>query len=103
MREKGEPGFKKPIALLMVGLFFCLGPVFGMAGTVLGMIRAFETLGGNAEADADTLASHVNVALASTIIGWALTPMGALFVVLATAWIVKLHKRANQAPAEPAP
>jgi len=93
--EENPQSFKRPITLLMTGLLFCLGPLFGMAGTLLGMLRAFKTLGGTPNADSEALASDVNVAMVSTLIGWAVTPIGVILVIVSTAWIFKLHKKAN--------
>jgi len=94
LMSKNRPSFKKPLTLLMVGLVFSFGPLFGMMGTVLGMVRAFGHLGEGAY-DAETTASHISLAMVSALIGWAVTPVGLACVIGAMVWIMKIHNRST--------
>jgi flagellar motor component MotA len=59
-----------PLVLLIAGLVICLGaPLVGMAGTVFGMIGAFDTLGANGISDPKALAGHIGTVLMSTMVG----------------------------------
>ena len=59
-----------PLVLLILGLVIFLGaPLVGMAGTVFGMVGAFDTLGANGISDPKALAGHIGTVLVSTMVG----------------------------------
>jgi hypothetical protein len=71
----------KWIARLGVALF--TGPIWGLLGTVIGMIRAFSTLGENSDDSATALAHDISVAMYTTMIGLGLGLVGAILILVA--------------------
>lgn len=69
------------IARIGVALF--TGPVWGMIGAMIGMIRAYTTLAVSGEATPDALASDISVALLSTMIGIITGLAGAVLILVA--------------------
>lgn len=93
MNETTKNSYKNPIALLVAGTLFLLGPLWGMLGTVIGMVRAFATLDGNNGTEtSEALASDVGFALWTTVIGFAVTPIGLILVAIGIFWIVSINK-----------
>lgn len=59
-----------PLFLLIFGLVIFLGaPTVGLAGTVFGMIGAFNTLGATGISDPKALSGHIGTVLTSTMVG----------------------------------
>ena len=59
----------KLIIWLVVGIILALGAIWGMLGTVVGMVLAFGHLG-EAESQPEVLANDISVALYTTAAGW---------------------------------
>jgi biopolymer transport protein ExbB/TolQ len=84
---------------MVVGGLLTLAPVLGFAGTVLGMMRAFNTLGSSGAGDPKALSQDISVVLVSTATGVILLPVGiALFT---TSLIFFLRQRRNAPPPPP--
>ncbi len=68
----------KPTVLLggIVGLLLLIGPIQGLLGTVIGMLGAFTELEKTGTADPEDLASHISVALLTTLWGWLFSLVG---------------------------
>ena len=68
----------KPFVLFgaVVGLFLLTGPIQGLIGTVVGMLGAFAELERTGEGDPSELASHISVALLTTLWGWLFSLLG---------------------------
>ena len=71
----------KQIALL--GVILQLGFVIGLAGTVIGMLRAFAELSKNSHAQPEALASHISLALYTTAGGMILSIIGVVLLFIA--------------------
>lgn len=70
----------------VAGLAFQIGPVLGALGTIIGMIRAFSTMGESGPGNVEALASDIGFALIATAIGSLLALVGfALIIVAITA------------------
>ncbi len=69
------------LAGLGVALF--TGPIWGLLGTVVGMIRAFDALAEDNAATPETLSQHISVALATTAVGIAVGFVGAILILAA--------------------
>lgn len=67
----------------MVGLVFQFGPVLGLFGTVLGMVRAFSTMGAEGEGQAEALAGDIGIALITTAIGLVVALVGIALIIVA--------------------
>jgi len=72
----------KLIVWLNVGILLALGPVWGVLGTALGMMRAFSHLA-ETSPDAGALADDISLALYTTAAGWIICPLGIAIIVIA--------------------
>jgi len=90
MSEHGR-SFKKPIVLFTVGAIFCLGPLWGLLGTMLGMTRAFGRMAESTAAEPAALAADVSLAMWAMIVGWLAIPLGTVIVIAAIIWIIRIH------------
>jgi biopolymer transport protein ExbB/TolQ len=90
-----------PISLMTLGVLMLLGPVWGLLGTVVGMVRAFGELSQSGAADAGTLASSIDLSLWTTVIGLAIFPVGLILLIVGIIWLVKVNRR-NQEPSNKA-
>ena len=98
----------KLILWLVAGIILALGPIWGMIGTVLGMILAFGNLG-QPEPQAEALASNMSLALYATAAGWIACPIGTVIIIVSAIKLGKDGKetgtpnQASHATSEPAP
>ncbi|MDA3874247.1 MAG: MotA/TolQ/ExbB proton channel family protein [Kiritimatiellae bacterium] len=67
---------------LSVGVLFALGPLWGIIGTVLGMIVSFGALS-QSPGSAETLSSNISLAMLTTVAGLLLCPVGVALIVTA--------------------
>ena len=77
---------KKGRKLALWGAWLQLGPVFGLLGTVVGMIGAFSQISEfeqNDQGSAEALASNVSIALNTTAIGIIAGLVGLVFLLVA--------------------
>jgi biopolymer transport protein ExbB/TolQ len=72
----------KLIVWLVFGIILALGPIWGMIGTVVGMILAFGNLG-QPQPQAEALAGNISLALYVTAAGWIACPIGIVIIVSA--------------------
>ena len=86
---------------MVLGILMFLGPVWGLLGTVVGMIRAFGELGQSGAADAETLASSIDLSLWTTVIGLAIFPVGLILLIVGIIWLFKVNRR-DQEPSNKA-
>jgi biopolymer transport protein ExbB len=92
--RRKENEMKKAIALLIAGIILALGPIWGILGTIIGMIGAFGNLAEKTgEAKAEALASNISFSLYTTVAGFIMCPVGILLLVLSIIWIVKIKKK----------
>ena len=84
------------IAGIVFGALLTLAPAFGLLGTVLGMSRAFSTLGDSGITDPKALSDSVGVTLVSTATGLFLFPFG--IVILTLFLIFYFRLRASSPP-----
>ncbi len=80
------------IAGIVVGSLLSLAPLFGMLGTVYGMIRAFNVLGNAGVADPRALAGHIATTLDSTAAGLFLFPFGVVILTLSIVFFARLRE-----------
>ena len=75
----------------IIGSILLAGPLFGVIGTVIGLIAAFRTLAeGDGSADPNELATNISMALMTTIYGAAFGLVGVALVCTA------LYRRSNR-------
>jgi biopolymer transport protein ExbB len=77
---------------LVIGTLLTLSPVFGLLGTVVGMMNAFQALGTQGAGDTGQLSVGIGEVLVSTIVGLILFIPG---VVILTLSIIH-HRRAKR-------
>jgi biopolymer transport protein ExbB/TolQ len=80
---------------LIVGSLLTLSPFVGLAGTVIGMIGAFNELGRSGIADPNALSGHIRLSLLSTTTGLFLCPIG---VVIFTLSLIVYARRKPMTP-----
>ena len=68
-------------------------PIFGLIGTVVGMVGAFEELSKTGEANPETLAGDISVSLLTTLWGLAISMISVLVLVFAIIRFRTLSKR----------
>jgi len=73
-----ERGHKKVYLITgaVLGGFLAMGPLWGLLGTIFGMITSFNQIAQQGSADADTLAGSIRTALVTTWVGLAAAPIG---------------------------
>ncbi|MBI2438021.1 MAG: MotA/TolQ/ExbB proton channel family protein [Lentisphaerae bacterium] len=71
----------KLIIWLVVGIILALGPIWGMIGTVLGMLFALGHLS-QPQPQAEVLASNISLALYATAAGWIASPIGIVTIII---------------------
>jgi hypothetical protein len=74
---------KKGRTLALWGAWLQLGPVFGLLGTVIGMIRAFSVIESEGQGDLKLLAEHISLAITSTAIGMIPALVGLVLLLIA--------------------
>jgi biopolymer transport protein ExbB/TolQ len=82
----------KLIVCLIVGIILTLGPIWGMMGTVVGMLLAFGNLG-QPQPQAEALASNISLALYATAAGWIACPVGIVAIIVSA---IKLGKAGKE-------
>ena len=82
--------------MLVIGIVFALGPLWGVIGTVLGMTQAFGHLA-ESEPQAEALASDISLALYTTAGGHIMCPIGIILIVIAAIKMSKLKKQEQAA------
>jgi hypothetical protein len=76
MNQKG-----RKLAIWGVALQF--GTVFGLIGTIIGMLRAFGRLGEIDTSPPGALANDISIALYTTAVGYAMALVGIIFIFIA--------------------
>ena len=92
-----------PISLIVIGSLLTLGPLCGVIGTVVGMMRAFGTLGGPKPPTPEHLASDISISLWSTAAGMILSPIGLVLIVVGIVWLLRVNRARQDAEATTPP
>jgi len=69
--------------LAITGAVLQLGPLFGLIGTVIGMLSAFQTMGADGVGDSEALAGDISFALITTAIGLCIGLIGLVLMLIA--------------------
>lgn len=80
------------IAGMVVGGLLTLAPVIGLAGTIMGMMRAFNTLGSSGVGDPKALSQDISVVLVSTATGVILLPVGIAIFSISLIFFLRLRR-----------
>ena len=68
--------------ITIIGVILYAGPLVGLAGTVIGMLSAFDSMGLDGVANQEELATSIRFALYSTIIGIVSGLLGTILVLV---------------------
>jgi biopolymer transport protein ExbB/TolQ len=88
------------IAGIVVGSILALGPVWGAIGTAVGMMHAFNTLGGAGISDPRALSADIGHTLTASAIGMIACPVG---IILLTICLISRARSKREAPLPPLP
>jgi biopolymer transport protein ExbB/TolQ len=77
---------------IVLGSLLTLAPLFGILGTVVGMIRAFRVLGSSGIADPQALSQSMGTTLLSTATGIFLCPFGVIILSLSLVFFYQLRR-----------
>lgn len=80
------------IAGMLLGGLLMMAPMFGLAGTIFGMSRAFHSLSASGIGDPPALANAIGTTLTSTMIGLVLCPIGIVLLIISSVLLFKLPK-----------
>jgi hypothetical protein len=69
--------------LALTGAWFQLGPLFGLLGTVIGMISAFQKMGSEGTGQPEALAHDIGFSLITTAIGLVFGLIGLILMLIA--------------------
>ena len=87
----------KLITWLIGGIILALGPIWGLIGTIVGMVLACGNLA-QAEPEVEVLAGNISLALYTTAAGMIACPVGIVIVVIAA---IKLSKKQPEGNSQP--
>lgn len=96
-RMKSKTG---PVVLIVAGGLLLTGPLWGLIGTLLGMVHAFSALGARGPASPDDLSNSIGQVLMSTVAGFLAWPFGIALLVPGLFWLARI-RREGQAPTPP--
>lgn len=82
-----------PISLIIVGGLLVLGPLWGLLGTMIGMIHAFDAIKDTGQGSPERLASGISASLWATAVGLAMSPIGVALLVGGIIWIGRISKQ----------
>jgi hypothetical protein len=106
-RMSSPPGIPAPprrgliTAGLIVGSLLSLAPLVGMAGTVIGMMNAFQALGTSGAGDTAQLSTGIGEVLVSTVVGLILFVPGVVILTLSIIHYRRAKKRIAAAQTPP--
>ena len=83
---------KRIVAMLVAGGILALGPVWGLLGSSIGMVLAFDNLSSAGPQKDAALANNISLALLSTIGGMVACPVGVVLLVIGLVMLVKRSK-----------
>lgn len=78
--------------LLVVGIILGLGPLWGLLGTVVGMMMAFNRMGEAGMGNPEALAGDIAISLYTTAIGIIMCPFGAACIIMSVVFKKRLEK-----------
>ncbi|MEN8260664.1 MAG: hypothetical protein ABFS02_08785 [Pseudomonadota bacterium] len=84
---------KKPISLLLVGFFCSLGPVWGTLGGIIGLVGAFNSDHPLRKGNDEAMDMDINVSLWTTVVGWLMTPIGIILILVSCIWLMRNRRR----------
>jgi len=77
---------------LVIGIILALGPLWGMAFTMIFMLKAFSEMGRNGIADPARLSHDIGHTLVSTSLGIFACPVGLVLAIICAVFLVRSPK-----------
>lgn len=84
--------------LLAVGIILALGPLWGLLGTVVGMVMAFGHMGESGMGKPELLADDIGVALYTTAAGLIICPIGIACIIISCIFLSRIKKKTQKTP-----
>ena len=81
--KSSEPRHRLGYFLAITGIFLLSGQLWGLLGTVIGMIGAFNTMSEAGAADPSELSGFISFALTTTVVGMVCSIIGSLVSAIA--------------------
>ncbi len=78
------------VIMLVIGVLLALGPLWGVIGSVIGMTRAFTTMGQSSSTEVGILANDISFALYCTMAGYLMCPIGLILIAFCAFKLYKL-------------
>ncbi|MFB9899953.1 MotA/TolQ/ExbB proton channel family protein [Cerasicoccus arenae] len=69
--------------LALIGAWLQIGPVFGLLGTVYGMVCAFQDIEASGMGNPEALANNISIAITTTAMGLIMGLIGLIFLAIA--------------------
>jgi len=80
--DQQVPSYLLGRSLAGLGVALYTGPIWGLLGTVFGMIQAFDTVSDGSEVGSADISRHVSFALNTTAVGIAVGLFGAAMILI---------------------
>ena len=90
----------KLIIWLVVGIILALGPIWGLVGTVVGMILAFGHIQQGSSGEPEILANEIGLALYTTAAGLIACPIGIIMVVVSAIMLGRTKNEPEEVPSK---
>jgi biopolymer transport protein ExbB len=81
--------------LLTVGIILALGPIWGLLGTVAGIVMAFGHAGESGMGKPELLAGDIGVALYTTAAGLIICPIGIACIIISCIFLNRIKKESQ--------
>jgi biopolymer transport protein ExbB/TolQ len=96
-----EPPSESTLRFWRRALFASIGmvvipPLFGLAGTVIAMIRSFQELSATGTSNPEALANGISASLTTTAIGATISGVGLIFFIVCLIRYLTLRKYRSQ-------
>ncbi len=93
----------KLIIWLVIGVILSLGPIWGIVGTVVGMIMTFARIQQGGMAEPEVLANDVSITLITTAAGFLMCPVGIVIIIVSAIKLGNGHKEIKEGSQQPVP
>lgn len=91
------------VLTIVVGVLTIVSPLVGLAGTVIGMRHAFDTMGTQGSSDPGHLSQNIGEVLIATMTGLGVAAIGLPLFVVFLVKTVQEHKKVRQMESESPP
>ena len=86
-----------------MGILLALGPLWGLLGTVIGMVMAFGHMGATGMGKPEVLANDIGIALYTTAAGLIACPIGIACIVVSVIFLSRIKNELQNPKLQPTP